>query len=190
MKYGKFIKYWLPVGLYAMLIYIVTTLPLVVEVEEERAKSYPTATVPTPTSEGEPADKLGKPALTPRKDTFTARLNKQFTQSVFYFKNTVPYFDILANTGLYFWFGILLYFAVAHYSRLDNFEVIYITTVVGFVYSLILEYMQFQLPTRIADANDILANTFGMLLGAIGALGIKLRSTRRLRLMRGLKLTE
>lgn len=82
---------------------------------------------------------------------------------------------IIANTLLFIPWGFLTFIALYTEKR-PTLQTYVLTILLGFTFTCTIEAVQYFLPTRVADINDIIWNTVGTLLGAIlGHLRARLR---------------
>jgi glycopeptide antibiotics resistance protein len=73
---------------------------------------------------------------------------------------------IIANTLLFVPWGFFLFIALYTIER-PTLQTYVLTILLGFTFTCTIEAWQYFLPTRVADINDIIWNTVGVLLGAI-----------------------
>jgi len=78
--------------------------------------------------------------------------------------------DILTNLLVYMPFGLLLMRSLK--NRSSSLQGLVLVTVVSFLLSLALEYLQTRLPGRVPSILDLGLNTFGGFLGALIALSL------------------
>lgn len=139
----------------AFIIYMSTAfLPPELPEEEEEKPPKPPPTNGTGTSPSTP----GKPAE-PREPFVLLK-------PIYYFKDNLPNFDVYANLGIYLFFGILAFLALATFPRLDWKSVLVIAIMLGLVLSITLEIYQYYVSFRIADHRDVMYDTMGSLIGA------------------------
>ena len=81
---------------------------------------------------------------------------------------TYTWFDFALNCFSYFPLGFLLAYMLR--SRLNSVSVLLITTLVGLLFSLLMEYTQLYLPSRVSSNTDLLSNSSGAFAGAAFAL--------------------
>jgi glycopeptide antibiotics resistance protein len=140
----------------AFIIYLSTAfLPPELPEEKEEKPPKPPPTNGTGTSPSTP----GKPAE-PR-EPFT------LLKPVYYFKDNLPNFDFYVNLGLYLFFGILAFLALATLPKLDWKSVLVIAVLLGLVLSISLEIYQYFVSFRIADHMDVIYDTLGSMIGAM-----------------------
>jgi glycopeptide antibiotics resistance protein len=73
---------------------------------------------------------------------------------------------IIANTLLFVPWGFFLFIALYTIER-PTLQTYVLTVLLGLTFTCTIEAWQYFLPTRVADINDIIWNTTGVLLGAI-----------------------
>lgn len=83
---------------------------------------------------------------------------------------TFTWFDFTINGLAYFPFGILLAYLFRY--RYSTFYVLLLATLSGLCLSLLLEYAQMYLPSRVSSNSDLLSNMAGTLLGTAFSLSI------------------
>lgn len=82
---------------------------------------------------------------------------------------------IIANTLLFVPWGFLTFLAL-YTERRPTLQTYVLTILLGFTFTCTIEAVQYFLPSRVADINDIIWNTVGTSLGAIlGHLRARLR---------------
>lgn len=82
---------------------------------------------------------------------------------------------IIANILLFVPFGFLLFISLYTVER-PTVQTYVLTLLLGLTFSCAIEAVQYFLPSRVADINDIIWNTAGTLFGAILAhLRVRLR---------------
>jgi len=82
---------------------------------------------------------------------------------------------IVANVLLFAPFGFLLFIAL-HTIERPTVQTYVLTVLLALAYSCLIEAVQYFLPTRVADINDIIWNTGGAFAGALLAhLRMRLR---------------
>jgi hypothetical protein len=155
-----FIYYRIPVFIYAVLIFFLSVLPV---------GNAPPGPDPLP----EPGEPGAEPADSPAYS--------QPARSILWLKYNIPFFDIIANIGLYFIFGLLLYrmwkvyIPVVSSTTEDEVKrdlkvrlgIISMVTGLAFLWSVFNEFSQNALASRIMDAYDVLYNTIGAAFGAL-----------------------
>jgi glycopeptide antibiotics resistance protein len=90
--------------------------------------------------------------------------------------------DILTNLLVYMPFGLLLMRSLK--NRSSSFQGLVLVTVISFLLSLALEYLQTRLPGRVPSILDLGLNTFGGFFGALVALSLSPDTTVGSRLYR------
>ncbi len=83
---------------------------------------------------------------------------------------TYSWFDAVTNFLAYLPFGLL--FGLMLRARLSAAASILLATLVGLMFSALMEYLQMYLPHRISSNLDLLMNGFGMLSGSVLAVSI------------------
>ena len=83
---------------------------------------------------------------------------------------TFTWFDFTINGLAYFPFGILLAYLFRY--RYSTLYVLLLATLSGFCLSLLLEYTQMYLPSRVSSNSDLLSNTAGTFFGTAFSLTI------------------
>lgn len=73
---------------------------------------------------------------------------------------------IIANILIFVPWGFLLFIALHTIDR-PTVQTYILTILLGFSFSCVIEALQYFLPTRVADVNDIIWNTVGAFAGAI-----------------------
>lgn len=73
---------------------------------------------------------------------------------------------IVANVLLFVPWGFLMFIALYTVER-PTLQTYVLTLLLGFTFTCVIEGWQYFLPDRVADVNDIIWNTTGVLLGAI-----------------------
>jgi VanZ family protein len=156
-KMKSFVKYLLPVLIYAVIIFYLSVVPMGSAPPSEEPVAPPENVTPGEPSKHEP------------------------TKSILFLKYNIPYFNELANIFLYLIFGILSYHALRYYlpklinaSRNDiikdlglQLKIIMLVSCIALVYSTVIEINQISLISRVADAYDVLYDTVGAILGAV-----------------------
>jgi len=79
-------------------------------------------------------------------------------------------FDVAANLLAYLPFGLLL--GLTLHGRFGALATVIFVTLIGMVFSAMMEYAQVYLPMRISSSLDIVSNSCGALLGALLAVSI------------------
>lgn len=83
---------------------------------------------------------------------------------------TFTVFDFSLNFASYFPLGFL--FAYILRNHRSNLHVIIVTSLSGLLLSIVMEYMQMYLPSRVSSNTDLMSNTMGTLTGCAFALKI------------------
>lgn len=153
------VLYLIPVLAYALLIFYLSVLPVGYSPPGDEP-------LPEPGTEGaEPAD---SPAYS------------QPAKTILWLKYNIPFFDELANIGLYLIFGILMYrmwlYLLPLYTSLTSdkintdhvmkLKITVLVIIISFIYSSFMEYSQMALASRIMDTRDMVYNTLGSGAGA------------------------
>jgi len=86
--------------------------------------------------------------------------------------NAVPILESCANIFLFMPLGIILYFFLCRPQR-KPLSIIMVSTVIGLLFSLLIETYQFFLISRLSEVTDIVNNSIGTLLGSIFAFRLK-----------------
>jgi glycopeptide antibiotics resistance protein len=82
---------------------------------------------------------------------------------------------IIANTLLFVPWGFLTFLALYNEKR-STLQTYVLTILVGFTFTCTIEAVQYFLPSRVADINDVIWNTVGTSVGAVvGHLRARLR---------------
>jgi len=82
---------------------------------------------------------------------------------------------IIANTLLFVPWGFLTFLALYTEKR-STLQTYVLTILLGFTFTCTIEAVQYFLPSRVADINDVIWNTVGTMLGAVvGHLRARLR---------------
>ena len=79
-------------------------------------------------------------------------------------------FDVAANLLAYLPFGLLL--GLTLHARFGTVATVIFATLIGMIFSAMMEYAQVYLPMRISSSLDIVSNSCGALLGALLAVSI------------------
>ena len=83
---------------------------------------------------------------------------------------TFTWFDFILNCAAYVPFGFLL--ANMLRRRRPAVQILLLATLTGLLLSVMMEYAQMYLPTRVSSNGDLLSNSFGAFFGAMFALKI------------------
>ncbi|HEV7763438.1 MAG TPA: VanZ family protein [Thermoanaerobaculia bacterium] len=82
---------------------------------------------------------------------------------------------MIANVLLFMPWGFFLFIALYNVER-PTLQTYVLTILLGFSFSLGIEAWQYFLPSRVADVNDVIWNTTGVVLGAfLGHARLRLR---------------
>jgi len=82
---------------------------------------------------------------------------------------------IIANTLLFVPWGFLMFLALYTEQR-PTLQTYVLTILLGLTFTCTIEAVQYFLPTRVADINDVIWNTIGAAMGAVlGHLRARLR---------------
>jgi len=73
---------------------------------------------------------------------------------------------IIANTLLFVPWGFFLFLALYTVER-PTLQTYVLTILLGFTFTCTIEAWQYFMPSRVADINDIIWNTVGVLIGAV-----------------------
>lgn len=83
---------------------------------------------------------------------------------------TFTWFDFTLNCLSYMPLGFLLSYIIRRQHT--PFKILLLVTLAGLSLSLLMEYLQLYLPTRVSSNSDLLSNTLGACVGAVFALNI------------------
>ena len=82
---------------------------------------------------------------------------------------------ILGNVLIFLPWGFLMFIALYTLDR-PTVQTYLLTVLLGFSFSLAIEAWQYFIPSRVADVNDVIWNTAGVVLGAVlGHMRLRVR---------------
>ena len=79
----------------------------------------------------------------------------------------IPYFDKIAHFGIFFIQSVLLSLLFDFQTRKSYFKIIFLSTLLVFVYGGFIEILQGNIFSRSGDIYDLIADILGGFLGAI-----------------------